>query len=314
MEAQRWLRDRHAESGASRKWFSRLVSATAILLVIVAIIQPYRELPSEQSRHHMTQRAHHWDASVDNLAMTQDPLSLPPLLALRDASERDAAVKEFSAIVDHQSLTKTEMPAYWRLVRWSNKDSLETLKEHGRCDIRFADFFENPAEFRGMPVQLQLRLTRSLWHLPAPDNPAGVSRVFEGWGATVESGANPYCVVFTEPPNGMLLGSNIRADATFYGYFLKVLAYQEEGGRRLESPLLIGQLDWHPPQSAFEAFFPFFPFWPTTVGGILFLLACLFMIQRGEQRKLARLNLNARSIEPGAEPQAIRTFDGLSPD
>src|SRR5947199_4340524 len=50
----------------------------------------------------------------------------------------------------------------------------------------------------------------------------------------------PYTTLFRS------LGQNIYEEATFVGYFLKLLPYEDHQGKTLATPLLIGRLIWHP--------------------------------------------------------------------
>lgn len=164
-----------------------------------------------------------------------------------DLTEVEAASEEFLALTDNAPLAAEEMPAYWRLMRWSRDASFETLARQARTDVLYTQLRQRPEKYRGQVMQLNLRLRRSLRH-DAPANKAGVKFVYEAWGCTSESHPYPYLIVFSEPPPKFPLGATIEADVQVAGYFLKSMAY-EANGKKQAAPLLIGQVRW-PPQVA----------------------------------------------------------------
>ncbi len=199
----------------------------------------------------------------------------PPGPTDRDPEEADAAREEFQAITDGTTtLQPEEMPAYWRLFRWANNQSLAELRQRARRDLYFTDLAQLPDKHRGELLQLRLHLRR-VRHYPADDNPAGVRDVYEAWGPSPESQVWLYEVLFSDLPPGMPSGPDVVEEATFYGYFLKLQGYFEAGAppraAPLRAPLLIGRLVWHPtdlPVAQGSAWF-----WPTVCAGALVLLA-----------------------------------------
>jgi len=294
-EARHWL-TQHRLNGTSRDHLLfGLVSIVALLYSIVAIsltIQAaqYGGLLIDDKRevfgHDSLLPVDRGDASAN--ALTTSNKSEPPetfLFAVKDPAERNAIQNEFSVIVDREPITRIEMPAYWRLVRWAGEDSLETLKGQARRDVPFTQFLEAPAKFRGTPVRIHLHLTRSLWHSPEYNNPAGVSRIFEGRGFADESRTNSYCVVFTERPNEMPIGPHIRENVTFHGFFLKLLPPEAGDDKRRATPLFIGRLEWNPPHTAKGIISASSWLWPS-IGGMLLLGISLFALQRYAHRTL----------------------------
>ena len=52
-------------------------------------------------------------------------------------------------------------------------------------------------------------------------------------------------------PEGMPTGLDLSEEATFVGYFFKVIAYTAQGDRKVyRAPLLVGRLDWQPPEQS----------------------------------------------------------------
>ncbi|HEX3658398.1 MAG TPA: hypothetical protein VHV55_21590 [Pirellulales bacterium] len=163
-----------------------------------------------------------------------------------DPEERDAAKEQFQALSDKEDLAAVDMPAYWRLMRWSRNQSFNELQKRakrGGVDVMFTHFAQEPEKHRGELVQLKLRVVRVV-RFDAPENPAGMKQTFEAWGVTDnDSLSNPYVVVFSEKPPELPLGAKVEEDAMFVGYFLKDISYEAYNTRRF-APLLIGRLRW----------------------------------------------------------------------
>lgn len=160
------------------------------------------------------------------------------------AYEQTQAEYQFQAISDKAPLTAEEMPAYWRLMRWSMTQSFDELWERARKDRYFTHLGETPAKHRGELIALKLSLRRSLAHDDSLKNSAGVEQIYEAWGVTKESRTWPYCVVFYDKPPQLPLGPNIHEEAEFVGYFLKLFSYEDALGVTRWVPLLIGRLRW----------------------------------------------------------------------
>ena len=68
-----------------------------------------------------------------------------------------------------------------------------------------------------------------------------IPKVCEAWGWTDESRSFPYVVVFPDPPKDLPIGTDIRAEIVFVGYFLKVMTYTAFDHAR-GAPLLVGRI------------------------------------------------------------------------
>ena len=173
----------------------------------------------------------------------------------QDIEESDGAAEEFMALSDGGlELSKEEMPAYWRLFGWTMHQSTPELRKRAQRDPVLNQFIRDPDEQRGKLFQFQLNVRRVLAY-DAPENKAGVKKVYEIWGFTTESQAWLYCVVTPELPERMPVGANVHELATFTGYFLKLQGYHAAGAgprdRALQAPLMVGRISWKPsPQAA----------------------------------------------------------------
>jgi hypothetical protein len=164
-----------------------------------------------------------------------------------DPEESDAIKEEFQAVSDGtESILPEEMPAYNRLLRWVEKQTLSEMRGRAKKDYAFTRFYQSPDEYRGQlfEIQLTVHLIRDL------DKKFDDKELYDFWGATDESGEWLYNGVFFDLPKGMPVGRKIYEQVTFVGYFFKLQGYLPAGGKpnsaRLKAPLLVGRLIWHP--------------------------------------------------------------------
>ncbi len=173
----------------------------------------------------------------------------------QEIEEMDGAAEEFMALSDGAlELGPEEMPAYWRLFRWTMHQSKDQLQRRASRDVVLNQFIRDPNDERGKLFQLELNVRRVLVY-DKPNDKAGVKKVYEIWGFTTESQAWLYCVLTPELPPGMPVGPRVNEEATFTGYFLKLQGYYAAGAgprdRALQAPLLVGRIAWKPaPQAA----------------------------------------------------------------
>jgi hypothetical protein len=126
-------------------------------------------------------------------------------------------------------------------MQWSLTEPFAELKQRARSDVLFRQLWEEPEKYRGQPIQLRLHV-RQIVKWDASEKSSGIANdVYEAWGWTDESRSFPYVVVFSEAPPQMPIGSDIRVDLDFVGYFLKVMSYTAYDNRR-GAPLLVGRV------------------------------------------------------------------------
>ena len=175
-----------------------------------------------------------------------------------DAEEQAAARHQFQALSDGTlGMGAEEMPAYWRLFKWTNNQSfaelnrraMEELNRQPNHEIAFDQFVQRPDEQRGKLFRLDLNVNRVLSY-PAPKNSAGIETVYEISGTTAQSGAWLYFVLTPNLPPGMPVGAKVHERATFAGYFFKLQGYHPAVAgpkdKPLRAPLFIGRLAWQP--------------------------------------------------------------------
>ncbi len=161
----------------------------------------------------------------------------------QQAFEWSQAEYQFQAISDKTAIAAEEMPAYWRLMRWSMTQPFDELWERAHKDRYFTHLGQNPDKHRGELIAMKVSLRRSLKH-DAVKNSAGAKEVFEAWGVTTESRTGLYCFVVYDLPPRIPLGPNIHEEAEFVGYFHKLFSYEDALGKTRWAPLLIGRLRW----------------------------------------------------------------------
>lgn len=163
-----------------------------------------------------------------------------------DPAERDAAREEFAAVADKVPLGKEEMPAYWRLVAWELRQPTAALRKRALKDVTFRDLWQQPEKWRGKLVEIPVHLRRTLTVSRVAENELGIKTIYEAFGWNSQSQPYWYWMIVPELPPDMPRGENIYEEATFVGYFLKLLPYEDRDGKTRATPLLIGRLIWHP--------------------------------------------------------------------
>ena len=159
-----------------------------------------------------------------------------------DLNETEVAEAQemFQLVGDRTTLKPREMHAYWRLMTWSRTVPFAELQQRALHDVPFTQLWEQPERYRGKPISLRLHVRRVLKY-DAPANPQKLPQTYEAWGWTDESRSFPYVVVFPECPDGLPVGTDVRGEVEFVGYFLKVMSYTAFDTAR-GSPLLVGRV------------------------------------------------------------------------
>jgi hypothetical protein len=253
---------------------------------------------------------------ADLLAKVKDSSGLPVLPAdLKKAPDRD---------ID-------EIDAYMDAVEKAYRMPAHTFANSARPDLTYGHLSSEPRKYRGQVAHFEGTLKRvRRYDPPMMLAQAGVRDIFEGWIFDVKQyGVNPVCVVFTELPQGITVGEDMKVEAAFDGYFFKKYRYvagDSKPGQAREVPLLIGHApvllhpavaaDGSPPPSAWMS---------SLLTGLLAFIACtiglaLFMhwwFRRADHKVQRRLEgARQRDFVPpesaGPEPTAGEDF--LTPD
>jgi hypothetical protein len=191
-----------------------------------------------------------------------------------DPEEAEAAREEFQAITDGTTdLHIEEMPAYWRLMGWADRQTPAMLRQRSQRKMFYTHLVQRPDEYRGQLIHLDLNVRRVLDY-PAEKNGLGIDKLYEAWGWSDESRGWLYVVVFAHLPPGMPVGPDVSESVSVDGYFMKLQGYHEAGAKPhappLRAPLLIGRAVWHPVITPGQDNTTWF--WITVVGGGTVLL------------------------------------------
>ncbi len=164
-----------------------------------------------------------------------------------DPDQAEAAREEFLAVTDGTlKLQPEEMEPYDRLVAWVKNQSFAQLANRARSDLLFTNFHDEPQQYRGQRVVLDLNVRRIL---DAGTNRDGVP-LHEVWGFSNESRDRLYVAIVVGLPKTMPVGPSVAEKARFAGYFFKLQGYHAVGAKPGDppdrAPLLIGRLEWQP--------------------------------------------------------------------
>ncbi len=165
-----------------------------------------------------------------------------------DEQELADSARAFELVTDRTALKPREMHAYWRLMGWSRTAPFVDQDRRALHDVPFTQLWEQPERYRGKLLNLRLHVRRVLKY-DAPENPLGLKQTYEAWGWTDESRSFPYVIVFPECPEGLPVGTDVRGEVVFVGYFLKVMSYTAFDTAR-GAPLLVGRVRVQPQRLA----------------------------------------------------------------
>jgi hypothetical protein len=163
--------------------------------------------------------------------------------------EWEPAVKEFQALTDSTlECGREEMPAYWRLLKWSVQVPQSRPAEFPR--LSYGELVNSPSKCRGQALRVELCACRVLSY-EAPRNSLGIKRLYEIWGWNEDSRGSLYVVVSPELPPGIAPGETVSERLRVEGYFCKIQGYVAVGSAAQSAPsaapLIIGRLAKYQP-------------------------------------------------------------------
>jgi hypothetical protein len=158
-------------------------------------------------------------------------------------AEQEDIKRFFEVVTDKQGIgiSDVDMPAYWRLLKWTRSRSFADLERRAERDVPFAKLWQEPEKHRGELIRLRLHVKQIVEWDGISENSAGVKTVYELSGFTDQSGGNPYVVACTELPPEIKVATRTNAEVVFAGYFLKVIKYEGAIATR-GAPLLVGRV------------------------------------------------------------------------
>ncbi len=155
--------------------------------------------------------------------------------------EQEEIKKFFDVVTDRQPIGDTDMPAYWRLLKWSRSRSFNELEQRADRDVPIAKLWNEPEKHRGELIRLKIRVRQIVKWDDIPENSSGAKATYDLSGGTEESRGNPYVVVCSELPPEIKVATKTDQEVIFVGYFLKILKYEAFASNR-GAPVLIGRV------------------------------------------------------------------------
>jgi len=225
-----------------------------------------------------------------------------------DPDQHTDAAEEFQAVTDGTiGIQPEEMLAYWRLLLWTEHQSMDMLTRRSRGDVFFTELMQFPENYRGRLVSLDLNVRRVLAY-DLDDTPLGRKRLYELWGFSEESKAWLYVAVTAHLPEGMATGSDVYERIRLTGYFFKLQGYYEAGAKpraaALRAPLLVGRVTRYAPVSIAQASPRNDPWTAVVVGGVVIVLVGIVGWQYVSNRRAVKVESTRRE----EASQAVRAW------
>jgi hypothetical protein len=238
---------------------------------------------------------------VWHYAGRRSPPDLPPATATANPEPivPDRSV-EFETVKDRAPLEFRDNAAYELLLSRARAKSPEELAAVARRDLVVANLWQNPEQYRGVPIHLLGAAMRVLRY-PSKLSPRGW--LYEAWIITRETSWMPYVCVFEEAPEGFPIGHDVNETVVFNGYFLKIMRYQANDVVR-GAPVLVGRIGWEPRARTSAGGTNTTLFWSLVILGGLFVIS------------LGRWVYQMRRLfaPPGTVPSAAPQTEEIDPD
>src|SRR5579863_10085571 len=154
--------------------------------------------------------------------------------------EQEEIKRLFDVVTDKQPIQETDMPAYYRLLKWSRSRSFAELEKRAKRDVPITKFYQEPEKHRGELIRLKIRVRQIVKWDDTPKNSAGVTTTYDLSGGTEESRGYPYVAVCSELPPDIKVATRTDQEVIFVGYFLKIMKADSFATAR-GWPVLIGR-------------------------------------------------------------------------
>lgn len=207
-----------------------LLGLGAPLLVASLLLYQHGSSPPRDARSATISAPQHRDA-LDHVPEAERMETTQELTMLSDAT---------------MEWTAEEMPAYWRLLRWTQQTpSAKTSSSPNYSRVAYHELIHRAKGMRGQPVAVDLHVCRVISY-DAPANSLGIKTLYEVWGWSEDSRGALYVAVVPNLPSSVKVGESVRYRATLRGYFCKLQGYLAVGSpgkpATTAAPLLIGRL------------------------------------------------------------------------
>ena len=264
-----------------------LLFILALAITVLPRLRPALEARFPSVPHSDERQSQNGTQGIDSISISAEHPKQPKQPKQPEQSEDialDGQMRDLLSLAVDNSLrmSKSEMPAYWELIRKTTRASFQKLRESANTKIKFNDLYGNPAQHRGELVALDMVVRRVTRYDVVPENTAGANGVYEIWGSTDQSHAWLYVFITEALPEGFNEESILKKRMQFAGYFLKLLAYQpgnaSPNANPLLAPMLIGRVDAVQQTTPISTNSP--PWWTTWGLSSLIILTAAFLTLR----------------------------------
>jgi hypothetical protein len=153
----------------------------------------------------------------------------------------------FQAVVDKDLILSRESAAYATLLQRTRETPPRELAAQARRDVFWAQLWERPKAYRGVPIHFEGTVKKVLTYGVGPAmSPKG--RLYDVWFYSDENRSFPYVIVVEDPPPGLVIGYELNLRASFDAYFFKLLKYRA-GDTDRGAPMLVGRMTLAPRQA-----------------------------------------------------------------
>ena len=204
------------------------------------------------------------------------------------AVEPDRSI-EFETVTDKTTMSFRDTAAYSKLLTQARDATPARLAARARRDVFYAHLWDQPREFRGVPVHLDGTARRVLYY---KSKMSRTGWLYEAWLFTPDGQNNPYVCVFEDAPKGFPIGANLSERVVFNGYFLKLMRY-EAGDVPRAAPMVVGRIGWTRPVTPVTSNHSVY--W---LGGAIAVMFSVSMFRRVSNFR--------RSLAPKARPSFVR--------
>jgi hypothetical protein len=214
---------------------------------------------------------------------------------------------EFETVKDRAPMSFRDNGAYSLLLRRARGKTPEELAAVARSDLVLAHLWQNPQDFRGVPIHL---LGTALRVLRYPSKLSQTGWLHEAWIITPETTRLPYVCVFEAAPPGFPIGHDISERVVFNGYFLKIMKYQASDVAR-GAPVLVGRIGWVPHEPAPSSGTNTTLRWSLVILGLLFCISLgrwVYQLRRLFQRPGALPVPSAKAASDEIEPSNLSAW------
>jgi hypothetical protein len=176
---------------------------------------------------------------------------------------------EFETVTDRTPIGFRDDAAYALLLERAKAKSPDELAAVSRRDVVLPHLWQNPEQYRGVPIHL-LGTARRVLRYPCKLTPSGW--IYEASIITPDAPKAPYVCMFEDAPEGLPLGPNISERVVFNGYFLKIWAYKATDVAR-GAPLLVGRIGWQAREPATAGGKDSMLWWSLVIIGAMFFIS-----------------------------------------